>query len=451
MTDERDEGLGKRLASLPTPDHAPGFWDAIDQRLAEETVDELAEARARRHPRRWSVIVPIMTAAAIVAGVLAFASTRPTDGEGDRVDTTPATDPRVDRVPQMVTGDVVVSEAGEPEPSQEFAFARAIDGSYAMRNTATGESIAYDAESGRSISWFTFEGETTASIDTDVAPGAPDRYPSSFISGHDLEDFVVATAREGRDSIDEHDVAGRAAWRYRGPVAENKLAGSGVDFIEASVDQETGVLLRLIEQSDGAIGRQLTVTHFVPAGEIDRSAFTPEPPAGSTVETEDAGFRRSSIEELPTSGAIPALDPSPPEPFELDGLWVNVEGGGVTGPEGSNPPSKRVASLVYRDGWRRVIVTLRELGGPPARWSDPFRGEGQIFDGTSEITLEADGAFAGAEGFVVVDPQTVPHVWAVSCGSDCTAENDWPGYVLTVAGAATSDELEDFASVARAA
>ena len=92
-----------------------------------------------------------------------------------------------------------------------------------MRDTATGESIAYDAESGRSISWFTFEGKTTASIDTNVAPGAPDRYPSSFISGHDLEDFVVATAREGRDSIDEHEVAGRAAWRYRGPVAENKL------------------------------------------------------------------------------------------------------------------------------------------------------------------------------------------------------------------------------------
>lgn len=458
MSDDRDVELGRRLAALPTPDHGHDFWAQLDQRLSEETVDEVTEARARRRGG-LARVVPLVAVAAVVAAVLGFVGTRGGDEAADRVDTTPATEPDADDLPQTVAGTVVLAEAGQAEPAQEFTFVRAIDGSYVMRNTATGEAMAYDAPSARSISWFTYDGETSVSRTANVAPGAPDRYAYSFVGAHDLEDFVVAAAREGRDGIDEHEVAGRRALRYRGPVSENKLAGNGVDFIEVSVDRESGVLLRLIEESDGAIGRQLTVTEFSASDSIDRTVFTPEPPTGAVAESEDAGFQRSSLDDLPTSGAIPPLYPSrseggefgPPAAFELDSVWINVEGGGVTGPEGSNPPSKRVTSLVYRDGWRRVVVTLRELGAPPDRWSDPFRGEGQVFDDQDDFELDADGAFAGAEGSIVLDPQTVPHVWAISCGQDCTAANEWPGYVLTVAGAATADEIRQFATVAMAA
>ncbi len=36
MTAERDDALGAALRGLPVPDHAPGFWDELERRLAED-------------------------------------------------------------------------------------------------------------------------------------------------------------------------------------------------------------------------------------------------------------------------------------------------------------------------------------------------------------------------------------------------------------------------------
>lgn len=49
MSTNGDQELGAALRSLPAPEHGPGFWEELDQRLAGEVPMEAAPpARPRR-------------------------------------------------------------------------------------------------------------------------------------------------------------------------------------------------------------------------------------------------------------------------------------------------------------------------------------------------------------------------------------------------------------------
>ncbi|HVM10313.1 MAG TPA: hypothetical protein VM345_17775 [Acidimicrobiales bacterium] len=447
MTEERDNDLGRKLAALPTPDHGPEFWARLDERLREESsVDELAERRSRRTGRRAAVWLPMAAIAAAVVvlfGVLGARSTN--DDPQDRVTTDPAdstatTVAPARAVPQMVTGVAELLERasgdGALEATQEYRFVRIIDGSYATTNTATGETIAYDAAGARTIEWFTYQGKTTATVETNVPPGGPDRYGYNHLGGHDVEQFVVAASRAGLEGTSEYRLFDRPVWLYDGPVAENELAGNGVNWIEATVDQETGILLRLLEKNDDVVVREVVVRTFETTPTPDRSLVFPNPPAGADVSTADLGFVRekSDLATRRQGVLVPRLPDEVEDEWELDSWWWAPKGR-ITGPEGSNPEGTNVVAVTYaeRDTWRRVTVTLRRTGDPDV-WDDPFRGEGQVLGKAAKFVYER------AEGATVLDPTTVPHTWAVATNPNA--------FVVTVAGAATPQELVRFAQLA---
>lgn len=475
MDEERDVLLGEQLSKLPTPDHREGFWSALDARLRAERTMKPATASTPK-PRRGAVVALVAIAAvvAIVVGVVMPSIRNAADPDRSVVagpDPTSPADPSDDRpvvsgeVPASVRGTAtVVDTSGDRELTLAYRFARNRDGSYEVVNETTGDRIAYDAADRRSISTFSADDETIATIDVNLPPGAPDRYPfTSLPGGLGLEQFVVTAGLSQLASIEDGTSRnGRRTWTYEGPVAPNELAGGGPDEIEATVDQQTGVLVGLVEKAGGEVLRRLTVDTFVVSAaaaiEVDTSA-----PAGARVETTDRRFEEVSIEDLGagrTGAAAPPLYPTrdrddcdptcPPKGWELAGIWVLDGAGGPTGPEGSNPPSTDVAALLYTDGWRQITVTTRALVDDADAWSDPFRGEGQLFEGEASFELEGDGAFAGAKGSQVIDPTTVPHVWAVSCGEGCE-DGGSEGYVLTVAGDGSIDDLRQFANVARSA
>ena len=90
MTTDRDLELGAALRRLRTPDHAPGFWEELEQRLAEEVpLDELS---VRRRARRFGSGMWLLSAAAVVVVVTAAVAVMDRD-DATRVVTPPATAP----------------------------------------------------------------------------------------------------------------------------------------------------------------------------------------------------------------------------------------------------------------------------------------------------------------------------------------------------------------------
>lgn len=440
MSDERDPGLGAALADLPVPEHREGFWDDVRTRVT-------AEARLRRGVRGFrrsplGRLGPLLLAVVAVVVILVVV-VRNDSGERHAV-----TDDRRDpatgaAVPQMVTGTVTIDAGATP---QRWEVARAIDGSASAHADRTGATSAYDATTGRSI---TIDDDGVR-VDTGVAPGAPDPVSKTFAVNRDLEQHVVAAALSGDDRIDDVEIDGRPAWRYRGPVPQ-AAGGSGVDEIDATVDAVTGVMRRLVGRVDGRVALRFTMDDFDVHDIADRGRFAPEPPAGRPVQTTDHGFARTTLDDLIPLGVIRPLGARDEVAgYHLDSVWARPGDGDRTGPNRQNPPSRDVVALRYRNGWRAVNVTLRRLVEPPARWQDPFRIQGVTYGRETPITLAADGAFPGAKGTLVIDPQTVPHLWATSCAGDC-GDPASSGYVLTAAGAASSRDLRALAEVARAA
>lgn len=90
MNEERDIELGAALRTLSTPEHRPGFWQELEDRLAAE---EPPDARGRRRDRRRPFPGPMLLAVAAAVAVLvgAVAVLLPDDRKGTRVVTNPTT------------------------------------------------------------------------------------------------------------------------------------------------------------------------------------------------------------------------------------------------------------------------------------------------------------------------------------------------------------------------
>lgn len=93
MSEERDVELGAALRTLPTPDHRPGFWEELEDRLASESPLGSGGRRRDRGNRRWPFPGPVLLAVAAAVAVLvgAVAVLLPDDREGTRVVTNPTT------------------------------------------------------------------------------------------------------------------------------------------------------------------------------------------------------------------------------------------------------------------------------------------------------------------------------------------------------------------------
>ncbi|HET9443254.1 MAG TPA: hypothetical protein VFO65_08015 [Acidimicrobiales bacterium] len=421
MTDERDEMLGAALRDLPVPDHAPGFWDDLEQRLAETAPEPVELSRRRRLPG-----LAVLAAAACAAVALALVADRRGDDES-RVVTEPTT-----TVPGPgaagLTGRIVIDlPEGQPDTEQDFTVAA--DRSYSLRARAGRSTMAYDAASGRAVvvsGPAPYLPEPFAEVRTGLVPGPPDA-GLAYWSGlrWDLSDYVAGQAAAGNPDIEEVRFLGRPAWSLSTAVAPHQLAETG-DRLDVVVDRETGLVLRRVERRGDQVLQRDEVTEVAVLDRVDRSAFDPPLPAGVEPVTHDQRFRPAapgSTARLAALSGLPA-----PEGYRPARAWVLEGEGDPTGVEASNPPSTDVAVVEYADGWRRLYVSLRTMVGGAEAWTDPFAGEGQPLSPV-ELAIEPGGGAAGGRGAVVVDPVTLPHAWATfrpGPGPD--------GYVITAAG-----------------
>jgi len=120
----------------------------------------------------------------------------------------------------------------------------------------------------------------------------------------------------------------------------------------------------------------------------------------------DAGFANvDPAAAAKVVGYRPLLPTAVPDGFRLAGIAVASETA-PTGPGGSNPPSRDVVSAIYRRGLDELVVTTRRRVA--GTWRDPFAIEGV------DLSSERVPVAGAPEANLVLDPRTVPHLWAVT-------------------------------------
>ncbi|MFP5375517.1 MAG: hypothetical protein ACLGIO_01880, partial [Acidimicrobiia bacterium] len=108
MNDDRDRDLGAALRALPTPEHRPGFWEELEERLAAEGPPggrrwSRRGRSAHRRPHPGLAVVAVAAAVALV--VASVVVVRPRDErEGTRVVTEPPTPSTTTPAPSYLPG-----------------------------------------------------------------------------------------------------------------------------------------------------------------------------------------------------------------------------------------------------------------------------------------------------------------------------------------------------------
>ena len=319
--------------------------------------------------------------------------------------------------------------------------------------------------------------------------------------GWQLFGSVARIARAGTGGSAATDVFdGRPVWIVTCPVmlrapggrsAETTAAaGSGAAErrLSVSVDQRSGLPVRIQSWVDGELTAELQLQNVKVDGLVADGVFAPGPPRAARVTTgddgrlalsvdlgtsstsmalpfdpvtvspgdvrvsiadepaieEDLGFRRTSIDEVPTATGRAALVPTwMPEGFSLQSVAVRNGRGSLRDSNvlaGRAPADAGVVMLRYGSGFEAITVTtrrfdLRRASGQSVPGPDPFIGSG--WPGWTDSRTEArltGGAFAGGQCRVVVAPLTIPHLWAVK-----------DGMLLTVAGDASAGQLRAIA------
>lgn len=415
--ERRDEALGTALRELEVPEHRERFHRTL--RLALERDAAGSQGRSVRPPRgrRWG-----LAAAAAIIAVIVLVVTMGLPA-GDRVATAAevrATVARAWASAQGVHGTLVVENPavyGRRERRWEFVLTAR--GDLRLVDLTRGGEVAYDAqrnvERSLSVSESIQESDVLfASERRGLAPGLPDQGPSSAILDRNLGSAVRALATGEGGSVREIVYQGRESWLLDADVRPNLLAPeASPDHLRVTVDRESGFPLRIVATNDGRRIYETRIEDLRVDPSLPEDAFRFDFPAGAEVIRTDAGFRRVSLQEVEDRVGYRALVPAwVPDGYQLAEVAASRRRS-FTGVEAGNPPVGRVVSLSYRRGLDHFLVTLRPIGGDPSAWSDPLAtGEGRPDD--PERVGFSSGALAGRTGEVLVDPLTVPHVWAMT-------------------------------------
>ncbi len=419
------------------------------------------------------------------------------------------------RAARTITGDYG-RWIGKPGSKPRFEYAihvvLAADGSrwVTADHQAACWELTYDADTGLKRVWFgEFSPRPSVRIFSEeyahVPPGEPDGGDSRAVFAHptpggmgwELFGVVARIALanpDGEAKTGRFD--GRPVWivscpvmprEPSGPSGQASLAEGGSaskeDELSVSVDQETGLPVRVQAWVDGKLraeGRlvNLTVDETVPA-----DTFTLGSPVKAAVGTtengqlelrvdlgtkttrmllpydkatvsadevrlsvarvprvsKDLGFRPTSMNQVGSAtGRVTLVPARIPAGFALQSVAVKRRQQ-AAGPPADSAAAARagtgVVMLHYRAAMQEITVTTRRLDPTVSKASavriDPFIGDkwpGWI-DSRTPVKV-TDGAFAGARGAVVIAPLTIPHLWAVK-----------DGVLLTVAGDCSAEEL----------
>jgi hypothetical protein len=428
----RDEELGSALRSLPVPEHREGFEETL--------LRGLRQPKARR-PRTARWVGGFAGAAAVVAVVVAVV-----------VGSLPGTQPHVASasVVRAAVGEAWASAAnvggvlvvesidnGSGQPStQRWRFLVTSDGDFRLTDLTHGAEQVYEASTNvermLSVSESAGGDELFASERTGVAPGPPDQGPSMWILDRNLASVVRALAAGDGGTVEEVTYQGRAAWLLDTAIRPNLIVPEySPDHLVATIDRETGFPLRVVATRNGEFVYEVSLEDLVVDGEVSADAFHLEFPPDTEVFRTDEGFRRVSLDEAAAMvGYQPVVPSIVPEGYELDAVFASLEPS-ITGVEGGNPAVGDIVSLSYRRGLDSLVVTTRPVGDDPSLWTDPMAtGEGFDDRGVREEVTFSAGILSGRTGELLVDPLSIPHLWAKT-----------DDLVVTIAGDLTRDEL----------
>jgi len=216
-----------------------------------------------------------------------------------------------------------------------------------------------------------------------------------------IDELVLAQARGGERKLVETALQGRPAYQAAVPLRANECAGLPAGRATIWLDRETLLPLRLVEARAARPTWTWTYRYDDLNVRLPPSTFL-SPELGKSPLLLDRGFVRAAPAHA--AGPLsytPSLPAVLPPGFELAvSGWARKSG--VTGPEGSNPPSQELFAAVYRRGWEVIEVTQR-LATPP--WtSDPF-GYECGFEHVEQAKVGPATATYGAA------PEIVPHLY----------------------------------------
>jgi hypothetical protein len=396
---DRDQVVADALRELDdVPEHRPGFWTELHERLALEAPAVVPVRRQHLGSSRWLAIA----AAVVVLAGGALVALRSGGGESGVGPTPPATTPgpTITTV-SSVQGVLVTSTPGEA--TQRWTFALDQSGRFASRQD-DGTSIVEDPVEGISVNTVP-GGETYRMRGTALGLLGLLRRDVGWSVA------ALAAARDPRVITAEQD--GRPVWVFDADVEPNKLAGDlGVDHIYAAVDRASQVPLVLRSLSRGRVVAEQHVEGLKIGAGIPPGTFDVAAPEHAIAE--NAGWRRVD----PATADVPRIEM--PAGYALAEVAVHDEPL-AGGPEGANPATGPATAYAFRRGVDVLVVTVQPAGSAGNVWDDPLGAEGIV----------AGHPVTGVErGGVVVDVRAVPHAWGVGGGR-----------VVTVAGAASGDEL----------
>jgi hypothetical protein len=202
------------------------------------------------------------------------------------------------------------------------------------------------------------------------------------------------------------------------------------------VDKQTWLLLGVDEVTAGRLtssGRFRDVRVNAP---LPRAAFTVEPPPGAHVGHVDLGFHRMTLDKAAsTPGVTPLVPGWEPSGYALAQVAV-ADRAVITRAIGGVDvafDTRDVFALQYTRGFDHLTVSTRAIRDSGYTVAvDPVDEFDQDWSTRARTVAPiTTGAFAGATARILVASTTsVPHLWA---------EKD--GFLLTIAGAATAEEL----------
>jgi hypothetical protein len=426
----RDDVLGDALRQLEVPEHRPSFHADLQRLLAEE---RNARRRFRRAPKRVNRarLAVALVAAAVAALIIAIGIPR---GEHSTADAALIkAKVRLALSTMRNLEGILVYDGPRKDDEKRWRFALTAQGDFELDGPRRDEWMTYDASAGIARAAQRSEslggvGPLFYSERRGLAPGLPDPAPPSWLIPTEVGAFVRALLAADDPRVRETVYGGRPAWTLSVDTVPNAIVPEFTgDRFQLTVDQESGMPVRVVELKGGAVLKELRIEDLAVNQKLAPGSFEHPFPAGAEVARMDEGFERVGLDQVDgVVGYRPLVPRWLPDGYKLAEVAVAPKSE-PTGAEGGNPASRSVVSLSYRRGLDQVLVTTRSAAGGP--WSDPLAtGEGYV-DRPERVVLEA-GTLTGHPAELVLEPRGIPHLWTRS-----------DALVVTVSGALGNAEL----------
>lgn len=397
-----EKELGVALRELEVPDHRANFEEDLRRKLQQ-----------RRRPPRWAIAA---AAALVLASIVALVVPRGSD-VASAAEVREAISEAL-RSAHTITGVFVNQEqAGGGENRWRFEFRS----SGSFRITGLGKNNPTDLEYDPGLNTEAYSDAGLFVWRVGLAPGWPDAAPAGWVFRRDLGSVVAALAADPEAKVQEVEYGGRSAWMLRTP------SGNPGEEREITVDRETGIPVRDRRLRNGRFAGEWRIEDL----QVDpgrQETFRLQPRKDQEQTRYDMGFERTSLGRAATVVGYEPLVPAwLPPGFELAEVAVARSSRPTGDEQRQNPPSRNVVSIRYARGLDQIVVTTRLTGSDPSRWGDPVIGS-SVRARPPVLLRFVEGPLRDAR--LVIDPNSVPHIWAIA-----------GPLVVTVAGNLDSDGL----------